>query len=75
MDATTYQDFVLEAVRRSDKNPGAKVLPRRWVVERAFGWMTRWNRLVRNYEQRIDVSEAMSHVALGSLTLGIIVNP
>jgi len=66
MDAATYQDFVLENIRRSDKEAGFKVLPRRWVVERTFGWMTRWKRLVRDYEQRIDLSEAMIHVALGS---------
>lgn len=56
-------------LRRTDNDPGFKVLPRRCVVERTFGWMTRWRRLVRDYEQRIDVSEAMIHVALGSLLL------
>jgi transposase len=75
MDAATYQDFVLEIIRRSDKETGFKVLPRRWVVERTFGWMTCWKRLVRDYEQRIDVSEAMIHVALGSLMLRRIVHP
>lgn len=45
------------------------MLPRRWVVERTFGWLTRWRRLVRDYEQRVDVSEAMIHVAMGSLLL------
>ena len=30
---------------------------------------SRWRRLVRDYEQRLDVSEAMIHVALGSLLL------
>ena len=34
-------------------------------VERSFGWMTRWRRLVRDYEQRIDVSKAMILVAMG----------
>jgi transposase len=34
---------------------GFEVLPRRWVVERTFGWMIRWRRLVRDYERRIDV--------------------
>jgi putative transposase len=29
--------------------------------------MTRWRRLVRDYEKRIDVSNAMIHVAMGSL--------
>lgn len=30
---------------------------------------TRWRRPVRDYEQGIEVSEAMIHVALGSLLL------
>src|ERR1700712_3399488 len=69
LDKAVFRDFVLEIVRRSDKDPGFKVLPRRWVVERTFGWMTRWRRLVRDYETRLDVSEAMIHVAMGSLLL------
>jgi transposase len=69
MDKAAFHDFVIEVVRRIDKEPGFKVLPRRWVVERTFGWLTRWRRLVRDYEQRIDVSEAMIHVAMGSLLL------
>jgi transposase len=48
---------------------GFKVVPRRWVVERTFGWMIRWRRQVRGYEQRIDVQEAMLHLAMGSLLL------
>lgn len=67
MDKAAYLDFVIEVVRRTDAS--FKVLPRRWVVERTFGWMTRWRRLVRDYEARIDVSEAMIHVAMGSLLL------
>ena len=69
MNKAAFLDFVVEVVRRIDKEPGFKVLPRRWVVERTFGWMTRWRRLVRDYEQRVDVSEAMMHVAMGSLLL------
>src|SRR6202451_1224788 len=45
------------------------VIPRRWVVELTFAWMTRWRRLVLDYEERIDCSEAMIHVALGSVLL------
>lgn len=56
MDAAAYRGFVLEIVRRSGTQAGFKVLPRRWVVERTFGWMTRWRRLVRDYEKRLDVS-------------------
>ena len=39
------------------------------MVERNFGWMVRWRRLVRDYEVRLDVSEAFIHVAMGSLLL------
>ena len=69
MDKAAFLDFVIEVVRRIDNEQGFKVLPRRWVVERTFGWMMRWRRLVRDYETRIDVSEAMIHVAMGSLLL------
>jgi transposase len=65
MDKAAFHDFVIEVVRRIDKEPGFKVLPRRWVVERTFGWMIRWRRLVRDYEKRIDVSQAMILVAMG----------
>jgi len=65
MDKAAYLDFVVEVIRRSDRQKSFEVLPRRWVVERTFGWMTRWRRLVRDYEARIDVSEAMILVAMG----------
>jgi putative transposase len=66
---------VVEIVRRIHQEPGFTVLPRRWVVERTFGWLVRWRRLVRDYEQRLDVSEAMIHVAMGSLLLRRISHP
>lgn len=69
LDKAAYLDFVIEVVRRIDSEPGFKVVRRRWVVERTFGWMMRWRRLVRDYEARLDVSEAMIHVALGGLLL------
>lgn len=65
MDKASYLDFVIEVVRRCDNQKGFKVLPRRWVVERTFGWMIRWRRLVRDYEKRLDVSQAMILVAMG----------
>lgn len=35
------------------------VLPRRWVVERTFGWLMRHRRLVRDYERLPEHHEAM----------------
>lgn len=69
MDKAAFLDFVIGVVRRTDTDPGFKVLPRRWVVERTFGWLTRFRRLVRDYERRIDVSETMIYVAMSSLML------
>jgi transposase len=69
MDKAAFLDFTIEIVKRSDAAVGFEVLPRRWVVERTFGWMTRWRRLVRDYEERVACSQAMIHVALGSLLL------
>lgn len=65
MDKAAYLDFTIEIVRRYESQKGFQVLPRRWVVERTFGWMTRWRRLVRDYERRIDVSKAMILIAMG----------
>ena len=65
MDKASYLDFVVEVVRRCHNQQGIKVLPRRWDVERTFCWMIRWRCLVRDYEKRIDVSQAMILVAMG----------
>jgi len=69
LDKAAFRDFIVEIVRRRDSDPGFKVIPRRWVVERTFGWMVRWRRLVRGYERDLDVSETLIHVAMGSLLL------
>jgi transposase len=46
-------------VKRSDDTTGFVVLPRRWVVERTFGWLLRYRRLIRDYERRPEHHEAM----------------
>ena len=75
MDKADFLDFVIQVVRRTDAEPGFKVLPRRWVVERSFGWMIRWRRLVRDFEERLDVSQAMIFVAMGGILLRRIAHP
>lgn len=67
LDKAEFLGFTVEIVRRIDE--GFKILPRRWVVERTFGWLTRYRRLVRDYEARIDVSEAMIYAAMSSLII------
>lgn len=69
MDKAAYLDFTVAIIRRLDAEPGFAALPRRRVVERTFAWMTRWRRLVRDYQRRIDVSKGMIHLAMASLLL------
>lgn len=40
----------LEIVKRSDTAVGFKVLPKRWIVERTFGWLGRCRRLAKDFE-------------------------
>ena len=54
----------LEIVRRSDKAPGLKLLPKRWIVERTFGWLVASRRLrPRLRSQNHTHSEAMIQLA------------
>lgn len=41
----------LEVVKLPTARNGFVLLPRRWVVERSFGWMARFRRLARDYER------------------------
>ena len=56
--------FVLEPVLRSDDMKGFVVLPRRWVVERTFAWLTQCRRLSKDYEVLPASSVAMIHIAM-----------
>lgn len=53
----------LEIVRRADDAKGFQFLPRRWVVERTFGWLGRYRRLARDYEHTTLSSETMTYIA------------
>lgn len=54
----------LEIVKRNDDVKGFQVLPRRWVVERTLGWLTRCRRLCRDYERTIAHAEDFIKVAM-----------
>ena len=56
--------LTLEIVKRSDQKKGFYVLPRRWVVERTFGWLGRQRRLSKDYEFLTQTSETMIRVAM-----------
>ena len=50
----------VEVVRR-EPGTGFKVLPRRWVAERMFGWFMLHRRLARGYETHQESSRTMIH--------------
>jgi len=62
----------LEVGRRAPDAKGFVVLPRRWVVERTFGWLGRYRRLCRDFEHTTVSSEAMVYVASIRRTLRLV---
>jgi transposase len=57
--ATQVLALTITIVKRTEDTTGFAVLPRRWVVERTFGWLMRYRRLVRDYERRPEHHQAM----------------
>jgi len=59
----------IEIVKRSDDRKGFVVLPKRWIVERTFGWLGRYRRLSKDYESLATSSVAMIQIAMTNLML------
>jgi putative transposase len=56
--------WLMDIVRRLEGSKGFQVLPRRWVVERTFGWLGRFRHLSKGYEYLTQSSEAMIRTAM-----------
>ena len=56
--------WALEIVTRNDDQKGFVVLPKRWIVERTFGWFGRYRRLSKDYEEHPPSSEAMIRITM-----------
>ena len=52
----------VEIIKRVTK--AFEILPKRWVVERTFGWLNRYRRLSKDYETHVENSEAMIYGSL-----------
>lgn len=59
----------VEVVRRPAGQQGFQVLPRRWVVERSFGWLNRYRRLSKDFEYWEESSETMIKIAFLNIML------
>ncbi len=60
----TVCHWVLEIVKRPEGSKGFVLLPRRWLVERTFGWLSHYRLLSKDYEVLPRNSEAVVYVAM-----------
>jgi putative transposase len=64
-----------EVVARAPDQKGFAVLPRRWVIERSFGWLTPWGGLLRDRAGRLDVATARIAWAAVLASTEALINP
>lgn len=67
--AAEEQGIRLDSVRLPGAKRGFVLLPRRWVVERSFAWMTRFRRLARDYERYPETLAGLHLLAFAMLML------
>ena len=68
-DAAEEHGIKLEVVKLPTAKRGFVLLPRRWVVERSFGWMSRFRRLARDYERLPETLAGLHYLAFVILML------
>jgi transposase len=68
-EAAAARGIRLEVVKTPEAKRGFVLLPRRWVVERAFAWKTRFRRLARDYERCLDTLAGLHLAAFVCLEL------
>ncbi|MBC1218104.1 IS5-like element ISAva8 family transposase (plasmid) [Trichormus variabilis ARAD] len=57
----------VEVIRRTEQE--FQVLPKRWVVERTFGWFNQYHRLSKDYERLTEMSEAAIYAVMTRIML------
>ena len=55
--------WTLEIVKRNELHT-FKVLPKRWIVERTFGWLSYWRIMNRHHERKYDTAENIMRMAM-----------
>jgi transposase len=68
-DAAAAEGIELEVVKLPEAKKGFVLLPRRWVVERSFAWVSRFRRLVRDYERLAATLIGFHYLAFACLML------
>ena len=68
-DAAQEVGIDLIVVKVDEAKKGFVLLPKRWVVERSFGWTARFRRLVRDFERSAATLAGLHFVAFAILML------
>jgi transposase len=66
-DQANAHGLRLEVVKMPQARQGFVLLPRRWVVERSFGWAARFRRLARDYERLPETLAGLHFLAFAIL--------
>jgi putative transposase len=69
VEVAYHRDRQLWRYGLEEKPRGFRVLPRRWVVERTFAWLSQVRRLSKDYERLPETAEAMIYGAMSRLML------
>ena len=67
--AAAVHDIDLQVIAKPEGQTGFVLLPRRWVVERSFGWAARFRRLARDYERLALTMHQFHFLAFATLLL------
>jgi len=73
-EAAKKQNIELLVVKLPYAKRGFVLLPRRWVVERSFGWLARFRRLAKDYERLASTLKGMHLAAFAFIMLTRLVN-
>lgn len=68
--AAEQHGIKLFVVKLEEAKRGFVLLPRRWVVERSFGWLSRFRRLARDYERLPETLAGFHYMVFAILLLG-----
>jgi putative transposase len=62
-------NWTLEVVNKLAGQVGFQVLPKRWIVERTFGWLSKYRALSKDYEYHYQNSESMVYLVMIRINL------
>lgn len=68
-EAAAEQGIELKVIKLPEAKRGFVLLPKWWVVERSFAWMSRFRRLARDYERLPSTLGGLHYVAFATLML------